>query len=72
MDQRLAKQLKNEKGKRGGIVKVKGDLQLLSPPRRQGQRGFKSEEESKYNGIEETICTMRLKENIADPSRSDI
>ena len=25
-----------------------------------------------YNGIEETLCTLRLRENIHDPSRADI
>lgn len=80
MEQRLAKQLQNEKDKRGAIVKVKGDLQVIRPPRRQSERGSESEEESENergqwgrdNGLEETICTMKLKENIDDPSRSDI
>ncbi|XP_044494550.1 11S globulin seed storage protein Ana o 2.0101-like [Mangifera indica] len=81
VDQRLAKQLKKEDN-RGGIINVKGDeLRVISPPMRQGERGDDSEEESDYekqrrgqcdNGIEETICTMRMKENINDPARADI
>ncbi|KAJ0111380.1 hypothetical protein Patl1_01775 [Pistacia atlantica] len=80
VEQSLVKQLQNEKDNRGAIVKVKGDLQVIRPPRIQSERGFESEEESEYergrrgrdNGLEETICTMKLKENIHDPSRSDI
>ena len=35
--------------------------------RRQGRRG-----RGRDNGIEETLCTLRLRENIHDPSRADI
>ena len=36
--------------------------------RRESQRGGRGG----YNGIEETLCTLRLRENIHDPSRADI
>ncbi|XP_041004554.1 11S globulin seed storage protein Jug r 4 [Juglans microcarpa x Juglans regia] len=35
--------------------------------RRQSRRGGRDD-----NGLEETICTLRLRENIGDPSRADI
>ncbi|KAG6658786.1 hypothetical protein CIPAW_04G186900 [Carya illinoinensis] len=44
---------------RRGIVKVEGDLQ--------GRCGGRDD-----NGLEETICAARLRENISDPSRADI
>jgi hypothetical protein len=52
-------------------VRVKGGLQIVMPPLRQeeqeqGQRG------EHRNGLEETMCTMRIRENIGDPSRADV
>ncbi|KAK4595356.1 hypothetical protein RGQ29_013704 [Quercus rubra] len=38
--------------------------------RRESQRGGRGG--GGYNGIEETLCTLRLRENIHDPSRADI
>ena len=38
--------------------------------RRESQRGGRGR--GGYNGIEETLCTLRLRENIHDPSRADI
>ncbi|GMH08536.1 hypothetical protein Nepgr_010376 [Nepenthes gracilis] len=58
---------------RGNIVRVERSLQVLIPE-------FQYEEEERQeerqrgidNGIEETLCTLRLRENINDPSKADI
>ncbi|KAI8008781.1 hypothetical protein LOK49_LG07G01660 [Camellia lanceoleosa] len=56
--------------KRGFIVRVERELQVARPRRSQEEE----EEEREYwsNGLEETICTMRITENIADPERADV
>ena len=58
---------------KGIIVRVEEELRVLSP-----QRGREQEQEQEQefqgsgdNGIEETICTMKLKHNINDPSGAD-
>ncbi|KAJ0035737.1 hypothetical protein Pint_25062 [Pistacia integerrima] len=68
IDTQLVKRLQREEKQRGIIVKVKEDLQVLSPQRQE------QEEEQEYsdNGLEETFCTMTLKHNINDPSRADV
>ncbi|XP_002524606.2 11S globulin seed storage protein 1 [Ricinus communis] len=80
INEQLARKLQSENDFRGNIVRVEGDLQVTRPPRTQQEREeqeAREYEESRgrertYNGIEETFCTMRMKENIADPSRADL
>ncbi|KAL5792747.1 hypothetical protein ACOSP7_001341 [Xanthoceras sorbifolium] len=86
VDQSLIEKLQNDDDNRGAMVKVKGELQVIKPPRssRQTQTGRQEESEERereaqmlhgsrgINGIEETICSMRLRENVGDPSRADI
>ncbi|KAM3731072.1 hypothetical protein ACB098_12G134800 [Castanea mollissima] len=40
--------------------------------RRKRQRGKRGRGRGRDNGIEETLCTLRLRENIHDPSRANI
>lgn len=66
-----AKKLQNEDDKRGNIIRVKGDFHALIPKRQQVQeeRGYMNSGE---NGLEETICTWEIKDNLAKPERADI
>lgn len=63
--------MQNQNDQRGNIVRVEGELRVLSP-----QRQAREQEErifgTRDNGLEETICTMRLRHNIADPQRADV
>ncbi|KAI3942312.1 hypothetical protein MKW92_041449 [Papaver armeniacum] len=65
-----ARKLQGQNDQRGNIVYVQEGLQAIRP-----QRGEEEESEEQYpvtNGLEETICSMRLKQNIANPTRADI
>ena len=72
VSEQVARKLQSESDRRGNIVRVKGGLQIVMPPslrqeeQEQGQRG------EHRNGLEETMCTMRIRENIGDPSRADV
>ncbi|KAI3891733.1 hypothetical protein MKW92_000573 [Papaver armeniacum] len=66
-----ARRLQGQDDQRGNIVFVEGGLQAIRP-----QKGEEEEQqEQRYrttNGLEETICSMRLKQNIANPTRADV
>ncbi|TMW90769.1 hypothetical protein EJD97_015290 [Solanum chilense] len=68
--QNLAKNLQGREDQRGQIIRAE-NLDILSPefeeeqPHRPG-RG------SRPNGLEETICAMRLRENLGRTSRADV
>ncbi|KAK6929775.1 Cupin 1 [Dillenia turbinata] len=66
-----ARKLQSQDDMRGMIVRVKEGLKVVSPQmmeeEEQGRRPRRSR-----NGLEETFCTMRLRENIADASRADV
>lgn len=82
VDQETAKKLQSETDERGLIVIVERGLQVIKPPVTREEYGgreeqYGGEEEPYYgrdnvNGIEETICTAKLRENIDKPSRADI
>ncbi|KAL3749631.1 hypothetical protein ACJRO7_010717 [Eucalyptus globulus] len=80
VDLEIARRLQNENDNRNNIVRVEGGLQVVRPPREHGGRGWEEERERErygggrydVNGLEETLCTMRLRENIGDPSRADV
>ncbi|XP_050206837.1 11S globulin seed storage protein Ana o 2.0101-like [Mercurialis annua] len=78
IDEQLARKLQSRNDYRGSIVHVEGGLQVVRPPRTIQERQEQEERMRErrtgphYNGIEETFCTMRIKENIADPSRADV
>ncbi|KAI3977275.1 hypothetical protein MKX01_030901 [Papaver californicum] len=66
-----ARKLQGQDDQRGNIVLVEGELQAI----RSQQGEEKEQEEQRYkttNGLEETICSMRLKQNIANPTRDDV
>ena len=74
VDPEVIRKLQQEAPERGIIVRAE-NLRFLLPEDRQeeeelrereGRRGFP------LNGLEETFCTMKLRENIGHPSRSDV
>ncbi|MFS7957086.1 putative 11-S seed storage protein, plant [Helianthus anomalus] len=87
VDQETAQKLQGQNDQRGHIVNVGQDLQIIRPPQmrqerqqyqhqqgrrtrqEQGRRGGRSGGWS--NGVEETICSMKFKENIDNPSHAD-
>ncbi|KAK6120032.1 hypothetical protein DH2020_046162 [Rehmannia glutinosa] len=82
VDQETARSLQGENDERGHIITVQKGLQVITPPltreeygRREEQYGG-GEEEERYNGgangLEETICSAKNRENIDKPSRADI
>ncbi|GAV86373.1 LOW QUALITY PROTEIN: Cupin_1 domain-containing protein [Cephalotus follicularis] len=73
LDTNTARKLQNDNDNRGSIVRVRGgDLQGVRPPT---EREEEEEEEERRdydtNGLEETLCSMRLRENLGNP-RADI
>ncbi|KAF8388232.1 hypothetical protein HHK36_026898 [Tetracentron sinense] len=67
-----ARKLQSQDDKRGNIVRVENGLQVVRP-----RRGEEDEEEQeqggrRHNGLEETLCNMRLMANIANPDRADV
>ncbi|KAK4361527.1 hypothetical protein RND71_020479 [Anisodus tanguticus] len=79
VDRELVRNLQGREDQRGRIVRAER-FDVLSPEfeereeeqshrpsrEREGRRG------SHPNGLEETICTMRLRENLGRPSRADV
>ncbi|XP_077250734.1 cocosin 1-like [Tasmannia lanceolata] len=65
-----ARKLQSQDDRRGNIVRVENGLHLARPPRREEDE--EREERRRPNGLEETFCNMRLKENIADPTQADV
>lgn len=78
---------KIEDEEKGAIVKVKGGLSITSPPLEREQQEQEDEDEDEQrpqrprrsqdrrrdsNGIDETICAMRLRHNIGQSSSPDI
>lgn len=79
VDEEIARNIQGEKDDRKNIVKVQGELKLVSPPSsswEQQEQDLQQERQrqgaGRANGLEETVCTARVKENIADPSRADV
>lgn len=76
-DVETARKLQSENDERGAIVIVERGLQVIRPPlreeygRREEEYG-RREEYGRDNGLEETICTAKLRENIDRASRADI
>ncbi|KAJ6412185.1 hypothetical protein OIU84_005275 [Salix udensis] len=73
VDEQVARRLQNESDRRGNIVRVKGGLQIVMPPSLMRQDEHEQEHRGEHrNGLEETMCTMRIRENIGDASRADV
>ncbi|KAJ9182282.1 hypothetical protein P3X46_006297 [Hevea brasiliensis] len=81
----LARRLRGEDDYRGMIVRVERGLEVISPQRspeeereiREQQQQKQLERESsresgRFNGVEETFCTARLRHNANNPSDADI
>ncbi|KAA8548814.1 hypothetical protein F0562_000498 [Nyssa sinensis] len=70
VDAETVRKLQGQNDDRGRIVRVERGLDLVVPEREE------EEEERRhqvgYNGLEETICTLKLRENIADSRRADV
>ncbi|CAN1131618.1 11S globulin [Linum perenne] len=77
VDENVARRLQSENDNRGNIVRVDGELDFVRPPtsmqdERQEQGGRGGGGHYQANGVEETFCSMRMVENIGDPSRADV
>lgn len=74
VDRDLVKNLQGREDQRGQIIRAE-NFQVLSPEFEE----FQEEEQphrpgrgSQPNGLEETYCTMRIRENLGRPSRADV
>ncbi|KAK3028148.1 hypothetical protein RJ639_039009 [Escallonia herrerae] len=74
VDTETARKLQGENDQRGHIVRVERELQVIRPPmsREEQERQEQGQGRGSGNGLEETICSVRLRENIDDPSSADI
>ncbi|KAF8015858.1 LOW QUALITY PROTEIN: hypothetical protein BT93_H1413 [Corymbia citriodora subsp. variegata] len=80
VDDELVQKLKAEGDQRGHIVEVQNDLQILSPHTTGASKASVSGRASvdgrrrhnNTNGFEETLCTLRLRENVDNPERADV
>lgn len=66
IDMELARKLQCRDDTRGEIVRAENGLEVLRPSRRE------EEERKSNNGLEETYCSMKIKQNIGDPRRADV
>ncbi|KAG6467209.1 hypothetical protein ZIOFF_074980 [Zingiber officinale] len=76
VDKEVARKIQNlNDDNRGDIVRVEKGLQTLEPQRRAEQEAREQEreesEETRENGLEETYCTLKNRQNIANPSLAD-
>ncbi|KAH6829895.1 hypothetical protein C2S53_012578 [Perilla frutescens var. hirtella] len=75
VDQETARKLRGENDERGHIVTAERSIQMIQPPRRSQEYGRREEEERYHgrdNGLEETLCTAKVRENLDRPSRADV
>jgi uncharacterized protein YjlB len=84
VDEKLVQNLQNSDDQRGPIVRVEGELQVIRPPREQEEREEQQERQREQqsrrerphgrhgNGLEETLCSLRIKQNIRQPSLADV
>lgn len=72
VDEEIVNRLQGWNDDRNEIVQVQGQLDFVSPFSQGEQEGRRQMGGGgRANGLEETFCSMRLKENIRDPSRAD-
>nr|TKS03400.1 legumin family protein [Populus alba] len=72
VSEQVARKLQCESDRRGNIVRVKGGLHTVMPPSLRQEEQEQGQRREHCNGLEETMCTMRIRENIGDPSRADV
>lgn len=67
----LIRNLQSQDDRRGSIIRVRDELRVLSPERQEEEqeRGGRG---GRDNGLEETFCSMRLRQNINDPTQADV
>ncbi|KAF5822035.1 putative 11-S seed storage protein, plant [Helianthus annuus] len=70
VDHETAELLRGESDQRGHIVFVEKGLQVIQPPMRHEEQEYRGG--PRANGVEETICSMKLRVNIDDPSEADL
>ncbi|KAJ4955460.1 hypothetical protein NE237_012243 [Protea cynaroides] len=75
-DEETARRLQGENDdNRGAIVHVERGLQVIRPSRgEEEEEGEQGERRGRRyeNGLEETICNARLRENVDNPTRADV
>ena len=71
INEEQARKLQGFNDGRGRIVEAQDELRLISPES-QDDEGEERRQQGRDNGIEETLCTLRLKYNIGDPESADI
>ncbi|KAK6940662.1 Cupin 1 [Dillenia turbinata] len=67
-----ARKIQSVDDRRGNIVRVERGLSVVRPPLTREEEERERMRGSQPNGLEETICTSRLRENIEDASRADV
>ncbi|XP_021982239.1 11S globulin seed storage protein G3-like [Helianthus annuus] len=70
VDHETAELLRGENDQRGHIIFVQNGLQVIQPPMRREEQEYRRG--PRANGVEETICSMKLQMNIDDPSNADL
>uniref|UniRef100_A0A2N9G8G2 Cupin type-1 domain-containing protein n=1 Tax=Fagus sylvatica TaxID=28930 RepID=A0A2N9G8G2_FAGSY len=71
INEEQAKNLQGLNDGRGRIVEAQDELRFLSPESQDDEREERRQQ-GRDNGIEETLCTLRLKYNIGNPENADI
>ncbi|KAF3436149.1 hypothetical protein FNV43_RR23241 [Rhamnella rubrinervis] len=82
VDEETARKIQGENENRRNIIRVQGQLDLVTPPRtrreRQEEERLQQElqeerqQQSQGNGLEETFCSARLIQNINNPGCTDV
>lgn len=70
VDVEIARKLRGENDERGHIIRAERGIQVIQPPHREEE-----EEDRRHggrNGLEETLCTAKVRENLDRPSRADV
>ncbi|XP_031099913.1 11S globulin seed storage protein Jug r 4-like [Ipomoea triloba] len=62
----------NSQQERGHIITVERELQLIAPWYSQSEERKSGRQGGSSNGLEETLCTARVRQNIDNPERADI
>ncbi|KAF3328034.1 Glutelin type-A 1 [Carex littledalei] len=85
VNRETAQKLQGRNDERGDIVRVERSLRIMRPSRteeREEEMGERRESEERYsegrrvemsgNGFDESICSMKMKENIDEPMKADL
>ncbi|KMT16612.1 hypothetical protein BVRB_3g048980 [Beta vulgaris subsp. vulgaris] len=68
VDTEIIRNIKAENDDRGSIIRVERDLELLNPEWDQ----MEEERMRRFNGLEETFCSLSFKHNIDQPLHADV